>query len=248
MGRLAKAPLQEVIFEVRWEADVDPASGVMQDKEFSMAAGRFHVHVESEFPHVDNRQPFYDMAPHAFIYQAIRQYRPAEGQWPLYQLGPGVFTVNDTNKDYDWQGKFSPLIAKGLDRLEKAYEGTLPYSQAALRYIDAVKVKDYDFIDWASFIPGHLNFGFTNEFDHGMVPSDVSFQQLFTLGDGSQLHLNISSGKDGQGNDQMIWQTSVIKSGSFTKEELLQWAESAHAKSSEVFSRICKKHFHDSFN
>lgn len=248
MGRLAKAPLQEVIFEVRWEADVDPATGVPHDKEFLMAAGRFHVHVESEFGHVDNRQPLYEMAPQAFMGQAVRQYRPGQGQWPLFQLGPGVFTVNDTHKDYDWRGKFSPLIAKGLDRLEKAYEGSLPYSQAALRYIDAVNVKDYDFSDWASFIPDHLNFGFTNGFDSGAVPQDVSFQQLFALPDGSQLHLNIASGKDGQGNDQMIWQTSVIKSGSFTKAELLQWAESAHAKSSEVFSRICKKHFHDSFH
>jgi len=248
MSRLQNAPLQEVIFEVRWDAEVDPASGVMQDKEFSMAAGRFHVYVEKEFPHVDNRQPFYDMAPQAFMYQAVRQYRPAEGQWPLFQLGPGVFTVNDTNKDYDWQGKFSPLVAKGLDRLEKAYEGGLPYSQAALRYIDAVRVKDLGFEDWGTFIPGHLNFSFKNDFDHGMVPKDVSFQQLFSLEDGSQLHLNISSGKDGEGNEQMIWQTSVIKAGSFTKESLLQWAESAHAKSSEIFTRICKPHFRESFN
>ena len=248
MGRLAKAPLQEVIFEVRWEADVDPASGGMHDKDFGMAAGRFHVHVEEEYGHVDNRQPFYDMAPQAFMYQAVRQYRPGEGQWPLFQLGPGVFTVNDTNKDYDWQNKFRPLIAMGLDKLEKAYEGTLPYCQAALRYIDAVNVKDYGFTDWASFIPGHLNFSFKNEFDGGMVPKDISFQQLFELEDGGQLHLNIASGKDGDGNDQMIWQTSVIKAGAFTKEGLLQWAELAHAKSSDVFKRICKPHFHDSFH
>jgi hypothetical protein len=81
-----------------------------------------------------------------------------------------------------------------------------------------------------------------------MVPKDISFQQLFNLEDGSELHLNIASGKDGDGNDQLVWQTSVIKVGPFTKETLLQWAESAHLKSSEVFTRICKKHFHDSFN
>jgi uncharacterized protein (TIGR04255 family) len=213
-----------------------------------MAAGRFHVHVEDEYGHVENRQPYYEMAPQAFMYQAVKQYRPGAGQWPLFQLGPGVFTVNDTNKDYDWQGRFSVLIAKGLDKLEKAYEGPLAYSQAALRYIDAVKVKDYDFVDWASFIPGHLNFSFKNDFDSGMVPKDVSFQQLFSLEDGSQLHLNIASGKDGEGNDQMIWQTSIIRSGAFTKEELLQWAERAHAKSSEVFKGICKPHFHATFD
>lgn len=247
MSRLPNAPLQEVIFEVRWELDVDPASGMMQDNGFGMAAGRFHVHVESEFPHVDNRQPHFNLAPQAFMYQAIRQYRPAPGRWPLYQLGPGVFSVNDTNKDYDWQGKFRPLVAKGLERLEKAYEGVLPYNQAALRYIDAVQVKDYDFVDWSTFIPGQLHFSFKNDFDHGMVPADVSFQQLFNLEDGSQLHLNIASGKDAKGNDQMIWQTSVIKAASFNRENLLQWAESAHAKSSEIFRSICKKHFHDSF-
>jgi uncharacterized protein (TIGR04255 family) len=248
MGRLANAPLQEVIFEVRWEADVDPVSGAPTDREFSMASGRFHVHVEDRFPHVDQRQPFYDMAPQAFMYQAIRQYRPAKDLWPLFQLGPVVFTVNDTNKDYDWGGKFSPLIDFGLEKLEKAYEGPLPYSNVALRYIDAVKVSDYDFVDWASFIPGHLNFSFKNEFDSGMVPRDVSFQQLFDLGDGSQLHLNISSGKDAEGNEQMIWQTTVMRSGSFTRQELLTWVEGAHAKSSDLFTRVCKPHFHASFD
>lgn len=247
MGRLAKAPLQEVILEVRWEVEADPASGRLLDKGFSMAAGRFHVYVEKEFGHVDDRQPFYDMAPHAFMYQAVRQYRPAPNAWPLFQLGPGVFTVNDTNKDYDWQGKFSPLVAKGLDHLEHAYEGPLPFSTVALRYIDAVNVADYGFVDWATFIPGHLNFGFMNEFNSGMVPRDVSFQQLFDLGEDGQLHLNIGSGKDGDGNDQLIWQTSIIRAGSFSKEELLQWAERAHAKSSEVFKSICKPHFYDSF-
>lgn len=247
MGRLPNAPLQEVIFEVHWELDVDPASGMMKDNGFGMAAGRFDVHVKNEFPHVDNRQPYYELAPQAFMHQAIRQFRPAPGQWPLYQLGPGVFTVNDTNKDYDWQGRFSPLIDKGLVILEKAYENELPYNQVALRYIDAVQVKDFDFKDWSSFIPGHLNFSFKNDFDHGMVPTEVSFQQLFNLVDGNQLHLNIASGKDTKGNDQLIWQTSVIKAGSFNKENLLQWAESAHAKSSEVFRNICKKRFHDSF-
>lgn len=247
MSRLRNAPLQEVIFEVRWDADVDAASGALLDKDFLMAAGRFDVHVKEEFPHWDNRVPYFDLAPQAFLYQPVKQFRPAPDAWPLFQLGPGIFTVNDTHKDYDWTGRFSPLVAKGLDKLERAYERQLPYHMAALRYIDAVRVQDYDFQDWASFIPGHLHFAFQNNFDSGMVPRDVAFQQLFDLEDGSQLHLSIASGKDGEGQDQMIWQTAVMRSGPCNKEEILSWAESAHAKSSDLFTRICKTHFHDSF-
>ncbi|MBK6753983.1 MAG: TIGR04255 family protein [Flavobacteriales bacterium] len=247
MSRLSNAPLQEVIFEARWALDTDQATGQEYDQKYSLAAGALKAHVQERFPHVDQRLPFHPLTQHLFARQAVLQFRKEPGASPLLQLGPGVFTVNDTDKNYDWQESYQPTLIYGLEMLEKAYDGTLPYEQVALRYIDSVKVKDYGFTDWASFISKHLRFGFANQFDHGMVPKDVSFQQLFDLPDDDQLHLQIGSGTDRDGDDRLIWQTTVQRKGSFDRAGLLAWGNTAHDLSSKLFKDFCQPDFHASF-
>lgn len=247
MGRLAKAPLQEVIFEVRWGLETDPA-GQEHDTKFLEAFGALKAYVKDRFGHMQPRIPMFELMPQALVRQAVVQFREKPDGRPLLQLGPGIFTVNDTDKDYDWDASYRPTIEYGLGMLEKAYDGPLPYEQVGLRYIDSVKVKDHGFTDWATFIPKCLRFSFNNQFDHGMVPKDVSFQQLFDLPNGDVLHLQVGSGRDREGDDRMIWQTNIQRIGTFDRAGLLAWADEAHVLSKKIFEDFCQPDFYATFS
>jgi len=247
MSRLKNAPLQEVIFEVGWALDIDPHSGIESDSRFNLALGSLKTLVKKEFPHHVARVPFYELAPHAFNRQAVMQFRKEPNGRPLLQLGPGVFTVNDTDKDYDWDESFKPTLVYGLEKLEEAYDGELLYEHAVLRYIDSVRVKDYGFTDWGSFIAKHLRFSFVNSFDEAMVPKDVSFQQLFDCPNGDQLQLQVGSGTDAAGDIRLIWQTIISRKQAFDKESLITWGHEAHTHSSTIFKQFCQPDFYGSF-
>jgi len=248
MSRLANAPLQEVIFEVGWALDLDPSTGIESDSRFGLALGALKTLVKERFPHHVARVPFYELVPHAFNRKAVMQFRAEPNGRPLLQLGPGVFTVNDTDKDYDWDDSFKPTLLYGLDKLEEAYDGPMLYEQVALRYIDSVRVRDYGFTDWGSFIAKHLHFSFQNSFGPDLVPKDVSFQQLFDRPNGDTLHLQVGSGTDGEGDLRLIWQTILQRSQAFNKEELIAWGQEAHTYSSTIFKQFCKPDFYASFH
>jgi uncharacterized protein (TIGR04255 family) len=248
MSRLPNAPLQEVIFEVGWALDIDPSSGIETDSRFNLALGSLKTLVKEKFPHHVPRVPFFDLVPHAFNRQAVMQFRKEPKGRPLLQLGPGVFTVNDTDKDYDWDANFKPTLLYGLEKLEEAYDGQLLYEHAVLRYIDSVRVSDYGFNDWASFIAQNLRFRFENSFDADLVPKEVAFNQLFDLPNGDQLQLQVGSGTDAGGEARLIWETIVSRKHAFDREGLVKWGQEAHTYSSKIFKQFCQPAFYGSFS
>ncbi len=248
MSRLVNAPLQEVIFEVGWSLDIDASSGIETDSRFNLALGSLKTLVKKEFPFHVARVPFYELAPHAFNRQAVMQFRKEPKGRPLLQLGPGVFTVNDTDKDYDWNESFKPTLLYGLEKLEEAYDGSMLYEHAVLRYIDSVRVDDYGFTDWGSFIAKNLRFSFENSFDTDMLPRDVSFQQLFDRPNGDQLQLLVGSGTNTEGERCLIWETVVSRKHAFDKEGLIAWGQEAHVYSSTIFKQFCQPEFYGSFH
>jgi hypothetical protein len=48
--KLPYAPLQEVIFEGKWELSLDPQSKVFIDPEFQFALGKLQNSITSKFP------------------------------------------------------------------------------------------------------------------------------------------------------------------------------------------------------
>jgi len=248
MTKLARAPLQEAIFEIRWELDIDPGTNQMLDIGFSMAQGKLESIVKSRFPHHVRKLPlnFPDLV---LQYQAIHQYWTGpENTWPVIQLGPGIFTINDTDLNYDWQNTYLPLIKEGLEWIYKAYDGKIKLNFANLRYIDSVKLKDYGFDGkWQEFIAENFNFSFLNTIHKGNLKG-IQFDQLFELEDKSTLHFTMSSGKYRYTDqDALIWQTAVFKNDKFDKKTLLEWLDLAHGITSDSFKNLTKPVFYETF-
>jgi len=245
--KLPKAPLQEVIFEVRWDLDVNLPSQQEYDAEIETAVGTLKTLLMDQFPLFQRKLP--PELPVQFLNnQIVYQYWTDKNTWPLMQLGPGVFTVNDTDKEYEWSGKFYPLIKSGLEALIQSYSKEPSFRMASLRYIDVVRVNDYKFDSWENFIQKNLNFKFENMFDTRGKLKQFTLTQVFETKEADDLHITISNGKNAKKEDILIWETNLINVRSFNKEELLDWADQAHAISSELFEEICQKGFYGSFN
>lgn len=248
MPKLPNAPLQEAIFEIRWELDIDPAGNQQLDMGYALAQGKLQEIVRQQFPIYKRKLP-HGLPDQLLHYQTVNQYWSADENWPVLQLGPGIFTVNDTEKNYDWPNTYLPLIRNALSWIYKAYDEKLRINVASLRYIDSVKLKDYNFEGrWQDFIHEHFNFSFVNSFNPRGDIKRIQFDQYFELEDKSALHIAMSSGKYRKTDqDALIWQTAVIKAEKFEKDSLLSWVEKGHIVTSDLFREMTKPDFYASF-
>lgn len=246
MKKLPKAPLQEVILEVKWEMQMDPSSGFLTDPGFQLALGKFHQSIQNDFPL--NTQKFNNDIPiHILGQQTLYQFWRAKDTWPVIQIGPGISTINEVEKSYKWEKSFYPLIENTLEKLDQAYQGNMLYNSFALRYINAVKVSDFAFTDWSSFFKKHINFYFSNGFNASDAVAGFSFDQTFNLEDNTSLKVIFSSGNNQQGELMFFWQIVVLENTSFSKDLLFSRIQKAHDITSEKFRDVCKKDFYESF-
>ncbi len=248
MPKLPKAPLQEAVFELRWDLDVAPDTQQEMDTGFELAQGKLQGLAAEEFPLIRRRAPS-EFPTSLFNYKIVHQFWRGEGIFPVIQLGPGIFTVNDTEKNYDWEKAFFPLVKKSLGWLYQAYENNLQPNFINLRYIDSVNLPDYDFKgDWLAFIKKNLKIDLKNHFTHDGTLRHFNINQSFELEGGGELNITVSSGRSKQSEDPvLIWQTGVVDVGRFHREEILAKLQSAHRHTHELFLEMTKGAFYDSF-
>jgi len=138
--RLKKPPLVEALVEIRWElAQKTPAGG--SDPHYQFLLGTFRQRIKPTYP-------FHEALPASEMPDVIggmvkHRFRVAKDAWPLVQIGPGVVTVNETEK-YETFEHFKP---KAVDVVKALFEShpqpdDLKISSLMLRYIDA-KAFDY---------------------------------------------------------------------------------------------------------
>lgn len=248
MARLPNAPLQEVIFEVRWRLHPGKDHGQVQDAGYELAVGRLSALLEKEFPFYRRIVPP-ELPDQMLLYRPIHQYWKGENQWPVLQLGPGIFTVNCTDQCYDWDSLFKPLIAEALHWLTQAYRDPLLFAFASLKYIDAIKTDEYGGLSngWQGFIKDNFNIEYNNLFNTRGKQRRIHLDQTFDLEDGSELQVQMSSGTK---NNQpaVVWQTAVLKKHNFTRDELVTWTQVAHNISHDLFVEMIKPDLYASFS
>lgn len=153
------APLIEVIVEVRWKlvalsavpnGAVDPffeeALPTFQAALRELGYGHSERLVVGDFP--------LEMMPG----QPIWRFRQEPGRWPLYQLGPGLLTVNATPPHYGGWSQFRDMVSHGVRALQESYSavgGRLIVQHLALRYLNGFTEK-LGYENHAEFLSTHL--------------------------------------------------------------------------------------------
>ncbi|MBD8490075.1 TIGR04255 family protein [Echinicola sp. CAU 1574] len=247
MNKLANAPLQEVIFEVRWELSPDSSGKQMIDAGFPFALGKFQDFIKGEFPLKISKVPT-EIPSQMMGYQTMYQFWKGNKTWPVIQFGPGILTVNDTEKNYIWEDNYYPLIKETIGFLLKAYEQKINFVGCTLRYVDVVEVEKYGHESWESFVKKHINIAFENKFNTRGELENFRFDQSFKVNNLGTLNVNMSSGQNNKKKPLFIWQTGLSRSGRTDFTELVEWLEKAHTCASNVFKELCKKDFYGSFS
>jgi uncharacterized protein (TIGR04255 family) len=134
---LAKKPLTEAILEVRWALETGPTPEVQRDPHYKFLLGTLFGTIKKEYPHHEELPAAAvpdEMTPHIVHHR----FRVKPGGWPLLQVGPGVFTVNETT-NYQWDA-FERRINEAIPALVAAHPTpeALKFEMLLLRYINAI--------------------------------------------------------------------------------------------------------------
>lgn len=243
--KLKNAPLQEVIFELFWKLPLSD-TGQPTDQGFDLAQGVFARNIRKRFPVqkrlIPESMPFK-------IYPALHfQFWTDEQTWPVVQLGPGLLTVNDTEKNYTWKGNFRENIMAAVETLKESYEGSIEIKQVRLRYIDAVEY-DPSAYEISEFVAKFLNVNMQNRYSPAARHKDLNIVQAFDLDNDTVLRLITENGIfNATGNPAIVWATEVEKSININFDNLYEWLEFGHQVVSDAFVNTLNPKFYASFD
>lgn len=150
-----KAPLIELIVELRWSVSVFTGTPVIAGTDVTFDAWFQALTVklrELGFHELERLVPHNVMN---FAQQPIFRYKKAGAPFPICQFGHGIFTINAGPPSYTKWEEFRPVVEQSIQALlqskpEKAGINTL--AGASLRYIDLFKgdlragQSNYDFM------------------------------------------------------------------------------------------------------
>ncbi|MGV3767288.1 MAG: TIGR04255 family protein [Chitinophagaceae bacterium] len=248
MGRtkLRKAPLQEAIFEVSWQSPLD-ATGFPLDKDFELALGKFDNYISKDFPFKKRILPTTAPGVGIRVYgRPVYQFWQGNITWPVVQLGPGLLTVNDTEKNYEWDSTYRPNIVKAIESLNRSYEHSLNFNRISLKYIDSVDVLVTE--DPYAYISKNLQTDLKNNFSIPGKPLGFNINQAFEIDD-SVVGLSIQTAiNNSNGNKALVWMTSVEKLGKFNTGDILNWLDNAHKITSDLFIKMLNPEYYASFD
>jgi uncharacterized protein (TIGR04255 family) len=147
------APLIEVIAEIRWNlVALASMPGAAVDPMFGRASGRFTDAVgKLGYTHVERLIPP-EVPQEVVAYQPVLRHRREANRWPLFQIGPGVFTVNVTMPYKGWNA-FQEVIQLGLQALDQTYglsKGLIELASLQLRYVNGFTAK-HGMVNYADF-------------------------------------------------------------------------------------------------
>ncbi len=260
MSKLKSAPLVEVILEIRWGNTTQKGNELLiefSQEEQSLMPGKFQIFAEGEgfglLEVIENQPPL----PHLVKYR----YRQKPESYPLYQIGNGVFAINQTDSgehNYDWD-IFKTDIERGIKLLEKSYPfkiKDLPLMDIQLRYRDVVLSAEGDSI--FDFINNQLTIGtislppklVENENVKTDLPMGSINLQVECEKPTGQIICQINQGLH-NGEKAFVMDFIVISKANIFSEisydSLVNWCSDAHGHHQKIFNAVCSEKLMETF-
>lgn len=240
MSKLPSAPLIEVIFELRWPMDTEAALN-----EYAYLPGGLYGLLKEQYPLRESLPAVFLPVDQARGLVAHR-FRVSAGEHPLVQVGPGVLTVNATDKVYDW-GDFEQRSLYVTDTFLKVYPSVndAPLSLHLL-YLDFLPF-DFQTHDIQAYLRSTLHISLEQTFFESKEPArgiqlTLPFQTssgLFTFSVQQANHL------DKQG---LMLQFSMRHQSPGDLSSIKAWLDQAHAICSKAFRDATQGELYNSFS
>jgi uncharacterized protein (TIGR04255 family) len=259
LEKLPNAPLVEAVFELRWAvqpgiAYADPGFPALREA-FSKQAKRLGF-----VAHRDMAPPDLAAAPHSV---ARRFYVAEDKDFPLMQIGPGIFAANES-VEYNWAA-FRKQVVDGVRLLLETYPklSSFPFTPTylELRYVDAFDASLIDtsdlieFLNQATTLKLELPEVFTKIGSIG-TKGRLILQTALKQRKDSYFIFDIGSGTRNAGDDIVRMETKVhtgaggvpkVRAVSHFLKELDRWLEFAHQHTSPFFKGFVTTKVMDTF-
>jgi len=257
MAKIKHAPLVEALVELRWAPKSEQGADSLAP-DYSLLVGRLYDLLKDEYP-------YHELTPHAAVPAEMavqmnmvqHQLRAEKQGWPLVQLGPTIFTVNET-EGYDWEGDFRKRAIEAIDFFLKAYqESENPaFTSLLLRYIDAIEF-DWEREALLGFLQEDLKtrVGLPCELFNGArvgkSPNGLDLRLSFPCKEPPGMaHLRFATGQS-RGKKALIMETMVQSVESDVPElpgGFADWLDAAHKVTSAWFGQLTAGRLHEKFS
>tara|TARA_R110001583_G_scaffold146831_4_gene298879 strand:- start:28 stop:780 length:753 start_codon:yes stop_codon:yes gene_type:complete len=243
---LNNAPLKEVMFEIKWDLDYISEQSIVYDNGFEQAVLNFTKSCRQDFNELEILKPE-NIPPIAFNNHVTHRFRKVKNEYPLYQLGPGVFTVNDNNKNYKWSD-FDLMIKNGIECLRKSYTKDLIPKNLQLLYVDRVSPYIFGKVNKFDFLRNHLKINAESyDFVDGEL-NNIQFSKSFNVNDEILLNIIVSTGIDQLSKEDVIeWKTFVSNKKRVSWDSLDDWIQKSHETCSSTFKKMVSNELYEYF-
>ena len=166
MANLAKAPLVELVTEIRWDDPelLEVSSGIIEpSRVWSNRLDELHLAfgARARSAGFTKTQRAYPSEAPVLGRRVVHRYRnPTDST--LYQIGPGMFAANASPPYTSWT-HFRPTVEQGvklfLEALEEVYDPPFRAHSVCVRYIDAFSEEHTGGPNLMRFFREDLKFG-----------------------------------------------------------------------------------------
>jgi len=244
MSKLPNAPLLEVIFELSWNVNTST-----EREKFQFLLGDIYFQLKDEYPkRIALQPPIIGFELPIEVLANKPMYRFIKNDfYPIYQIGPGLLSVNTVDSVYFWKD-FESEILNILEKFSLSYDFEPNTNlNIALKYIDFY---EFDFKNDAfSFLKENLHL-------------DIN-QNIRTLQDGNPIFVNFGTGYKNnigvyniiinpgvihQKGEGFIVETNIVsQTNSSELNNISPWLMQAHSILSENFIKMTEGKMYESF-
>ncbi len=240
MSKLPKAPLLEVIFELRWQ--IKQKSDLTK---YQYLIGDLYSAIKETYPERESLAPP-EVPIDILINSPVHRFRKDKNEYPLVQIGPGVLTLNTTDDNYFYNDFYN-----WAEILNKKFFTVFPIESETfnsnLLYLDFFKF-DFKNQNVNDFINESFNININQGF---MIETGNPFNLdlgFFYETDLGNLSVTLKKGQNGKKEDGIVMQTSLHgKESMKSSDNVLSWLNQAHEFSSKLFKEITKGELYNSF-
>lgn len=248
-----KAPLLELIVEVRWPVRTITQSGgppIIADpsSHFDIWFQGIADSLKDSHPELERLLP-HEMPPLA--HQAIFRFKKPGAAFPIYQFGHGIFTVNAGPPDYKSWEVFRPQVQTGIEALIRSMpEDGSPetFISVSLRYIDAFRKDLRGDLSNYSFMKDVLGVSITmpddllsSAKDSNQIDPTYALRMPLPEPDGAILAFQLGAGQIGKSSDtDTIMDMTYVVNNALDMEvnSLLSVLDNGHSMTHQWFRKL----------
>ena len=241
MSKLQKAPLVEIVLELRWK--------IMNKTDLSMVQylyGDLYSELKQKYPYRESIVPT-EIPLDILINQPVHRYRSAINDYPLYQVGPGIITLNTIDNKYYWD-TFSEWAEELISSFLKVYPMEINDKiTPSILFLDFFSF-DFEKDDINKFINDKFNITFGQSFFKSTkYPKNINLGFYYELSIGD-LSITFQKGKSKNQQEGIVLQTRINgKPLNANKEEISDWINKSHEICSDLFKKLTEGELYESF-